>query len=304
MMNEDLVLFQPEETPYPVAYCNDDEDLLELWLFEKPATTQDAYRRDIKQFKVWAGKAIAEIKLNDLIGYYRYLQVRHLEPGQEGKPLKVSSIHRKINTLRSLLAYAVKIQYIPRDPSEALELPDIKNELASRILPESAMHRIIEAAKPGRDRLLLRFLYKSGCRVSEAVALRWSDVQDRGDFGQVTIFGKGGKTRHLCLYPPFWHELLAYREGAPSNAPIFRSRSGQQLHRQDINRIIQDAAKRAGIEGNVSPHWFRHAHASHSLDRGAPLTLVQSTLGHSSIKTTESYLHVRPNDSSSRFIGD
>jgi integrase/recombinase XerD len=303
-MDEHLAIFLKAPESYPVAYCNNDEDLIELWLFEKPRTTQDAYRRDIGQFKQWSLKAIADVRLNDLIGYYRYLQVRHLEPGRERKPLKTSSIHRKINTLRSLLAYAVRIQYIPQDPSEALELPDIKNELASRILPESAMHRLIEAANPGRDRLLLRFLYKSGCRVSEVVSLTWGDVQDRGAFGQVTIFGKGGKTRHLCIYPPFWNDLLAYRGDARKNAPIFRSRSGQALCRQDLNRIIRDVAKRAGIEGNVSPHWFRHAHASHSLDRGAPLTLVQSTLGHSSIKTTENYLHVRPNDSSSRFIGD
>lgn len=300
-MNSDLV---PSQGDFSVAYCNNDDDLIELWLFEKPATTQDAYRRDIRQFKNWSGKIVTEIRLNDLIGYYRYLQVRHLEPGREGKALKTSSIHRKINTLRSLLNYAVKIRYIPLDPSEALELPDFKKELASRILPESAIHRVINAAKEGRDRLLLRFLYKSGCRVSELTALTWGDVQVREGFGQVTIFGKGGKTRQVCLYSPFWDELLAYRGDASSRAPIFPSRSGVSLCRQDVNRIIQQSAKRAGIEGNVSPHWFRHAHASHSLDRGAPLTLVQATLGHSSIKTTESYLHVRPNDSSSRFLGD
>jgi integrase/recombinase XerD len=69
-----------------------------------------------------------------------------------------------------------------------------------------------------------------------------------------------------------------------------------------VMRIVRAAAARVGIEQNVSPHWLRHCHASHSLDRGAPITLVQSTLGHSNVATTSKYLHARPNDSSARYL--
>lgn len=79
---------------------------------------------------------------------------------------------------------------------------------------------------------------------------------------------------------------------------------GGHLDRTQVYRIVKAAASRAGIEGNVSPHWLRHAHASHSLDRGAPLHLVQATLGHSSVATTERYLHARPNDSSAMYLPD
>jgi integrase/recombinase XerD len=87
--------------------------------------------------------------------------------------------------------------------------------------------------------------------------------------------------------------------------PVFRSRkgkSGGQLRSGAVLRIVRQAAVRAGIELPVSPHWFRHAHASHALDRGAPIHLVQATLGHASVATTGRYLHARPNDSSSRFL--
>ena len=87
--------------------------------------------------------------------------------------------------------------------------------------------------------------------------------------------------------------------------PLFRSRKGKNggvLRSLAVLRIVRQASRRAGIELAVSPHWFRHAHASHALGRGAPIHLVQATLGHASITTTGRYLHARPNDSSSRFL--
>ena len=87
--------------------------------------------------------------------------------------------------------------------------------------------------------------------------------------------------------------------------PVFRSRKGNHggvLRPLAVLRIVRQSARTAGIALPVSPHWFRHAHASHALDRGAPIHLVQATLGHASITTTGRYLHARPNDSSSRFL--
>ncbi|MBD2033913.1 tyrosine-type recombinase/integrase [Leptolyngbya sp. FACHB-321] len=84
--------------------------------------------------------------------------------------------------------------------------------------------------------------------------------------------------------------------------PVFQSRKGGHINRHQLWRIVSAAAKQAGIEGKVSPHWLRHAHASHSLDRGAPIHLVQQTLGHESVAATSRYLHARPNDSSSLYL--
>jgi len=129
-------------------------------------------------------------------------------------------------------------------------------------------------------------------------------VQDRENAGQVTVWGKGGKTRTVLLSQETWAELRALKGEAALDAPVFPSRKGKgHLDQSQVHRIVQAAAVRAGIEAPVSPHWLRHAHASHALDRGAPIHLVQATLGHASVATTAKYLHARPEDSSARYLG-
>lgn len=143
-------------------------------------------------------------------------------------------------------------------------------------------------------------------RVSEVVELKWEDVTPRAnDEAQITVFGKGGKTRHILMSASMYRELLTLQgEGKHTDSPyIFRSRKGgNALDTRQAERIVTNAAKKANVKGNVSPHWLRHAHASHSLDRGAPINLVRETLGHANLATTGKYTHARPNESSSKFL--
>jgi integrase/recombinase XerD len=132
--------------------------------------------------------------------------------------------------------------------------------------------------------------------------LRWVDVQPNGDSGQVALFGKGGKTRFVKLSKETWKALQCFRSGAPNSAPVFVSQKGGALDASQVHRIVKAAAARAGIDGNVSAHWLRHSHASHSLDRGANIAVVRDTLGHSSLAITSRYTHAKPNESSSDFL--
>ena len=118
----------------------------------------------------------------------------------------------------------------------------------------------------------------------------------------MTVFGKGGKTRTVLMPQSVWNAVQSLRNDAREIDPVFRSRKGGHLDESQVWRIVRKASKRAGIEKEVSCHWLRHAHASHALDRGAPIHLVQATLGHSSISTTGRYLHARPTDSSSSYL--
>lgn len=120
---------------------------------------------------------------------------------------------------------------------------------------------------------------------------------------QVSIFGKGSKTRVILVPASVWRRLVTLRGDTGAERPVFRSRKGGALHSSQILRVVKRAAARAGIDRNVVVHSFRHAHASHSLDRGAPIHLVQATLGHASVATTGRYLHARPTDSSARYLG-
>jgi len=272
-----------------------DGQLVELWLHGRSIHTQRAYRADVERFRAGAGKPLGQISLADLQQFADSLG--NLAP---------ASRYRTLSAIKSLLAFGHRLGYLPFDVGRALRLPPIRNRLAERILAEADLHRILSLEPSGRNRAILTLLYASGVRVSELCGLCWRDLQPNGDGGQISVFGKGGLTRSIQLPATVWKLVTCLR--LPANGgddPVFRSRKGKnggRLRPLAVLRIVRKAAARAGITAPVSPHWFRHAHASHALDRGAPIHLVQATLGHASISTTGRYLHARPKDSSSRFL--
>lgn len=282
-------------TRLQVADCNSDKELIDLWLHDKTPNTVDAYRRDAEEFRWFIeDKPLSRVVLNDLMFYSDALKQQGRAP---------ATVNRKLSAVKSLLSYGVMIGYLSINAGAALKLPKLDNSLAERILSESQVLRLIGAASPGRDRILLRFLYESGCRVSELVGLIWKNLQPRDDAGQVRILGKGNKTRVVLLTPQLWADLMFLRASDSLDTPVFKSqRSGRKLVRSEVNELVTRVARLAEIPGNVSPQWLRHAHASHSLERGAPIHLVQATLGHRNLQTTGRYLHARPTDSSSRYL--
>jgi integrase/recombinase XerD len=271
-----------------------EERLIAQWLHGRSSHTQDAYRRDVNRFLVFANLPLDRVTLGDLQAWADQLERDCLAP---------SSRARALSAVKSLLSFGHRLGLLPVDVGAALRLPPQRAQLAERIIAEPDTQRLLALEPNDRNRVLLRLPYAARLRVSELCGLRWRDLEDRGDRGQVTVFGKGAKTRTVLLPALIWHELQALRDGAGNDAPVFPSRvlSGF-LSRVQVERIVRAAAERAGITGAVSPHWLRHAHASHALDRGAPIRLVQATLGHASVATTGRYLHARPTDSSSTYL--
>jgi integrase/recombinase XerD len=271
-----------------------DDQLLALWLHGRGVHTTRAYRGDVARFLAFVDKPLRQVALVDLQAFAD--QLADLAPASRA---------RILGAVKSLLAFAYRLGYLPFDVGRPLRLPPRRGDLAERILPEAAVQRLLALEPQPRNRVLLRLLYAAGLRVSELCGLRWRDVQPRDQAGQVTVFGKGGKTRTVLLSAETWAELETLRrittEISP-DAPVFRSRKGGHLTTVQVLRIVRAAAQRAGIPAAVSPHWLRHAHASHALDRGAPIHLVQATLGHASVATTGRYLHARPTDSSARYL--
>ena len=147
--------------------------------------------------------------------------------------------------------------------------------------------------------------YFGGLRVSELVSLTWGQViqRDSGE-AQLSIVGKGSKGREVLIPAPIAARLFASRGDAPPSAPVLPSvrRPGCPLTDRAVNFIIKEAAERAGVNPAASIHWLRHAHASHAIDNGAPITLVSATLGHADLKTTSVYAHARPGESSGRYL--
>ncbi len=275
-----------------------DEQLIELWLHtgkRRSEHTRTAYRANVERFLVFVGKPLRQLKLEDLVDFQQELA---------GSEYAASTQRRILSAVRSLLTFGQKVGYLPFNVGAALELPEGDNQLAQRILSEEQVLRMIALEKNRRNQLVIRLLYAAGLRVSELCGLRWLHCQAREQegSGQISVKGKGNKTRQILLRKETWEALLVLRGQAGAEKPVFRSRKGGALSRTQVFRIVKTAGKRAGLGDGVSPHWLRHAHASHALERGAPISLVKSTLGHSNISVTDRYTHARPEDSSARYL--
>ena len=205
--------------------------------------------------------------------------------------------------IKSLLGYAHKLGYTPFNAGATIKVRSESSHrgatLAKRIVSEVEVSLLIRAAPSKRDRVLLEVAYAGGLRVSELVALAWADVlpRDQGRV-QLNVLGKGGKVRQVVLPAIVSRSLLSLRGDAGANDPVFAKRNGGRLTERAVNKMVKRAAEAAGINTAVSPHWLRHAHGSHAIERGASLPQVQATLGHGNISTTSGYLHARPDDSS------
>ena len=274
-----------------------DAKLVELWLSMKTSPhTRRAYAAEAARFLAFVKKPVSWVTLTDLQAW-----AEHVGQGS----LKPASQNRALTALKSLLSFAQETGYLPFNVGAAVKLRPNRDVLAQRILEESEVARLIGAAPEGRNRVLLKLLYVSGVRVSELCGLKWCDALARQEGGQITVFGKGGKTRTVLLKPKVWQQLQSLKGDARAVDPIFRSRKGGgALDVSQVRRIVYAASQKAGLRQKVSPHWMRHAHASHALDRSAPIHLVQATLGHASVSTTGRYLHARPTESSSFYLPD
>ena len=294
------------EHPQLIADCGQTAQLVSLWLHGKTPLTQRAYEYDVRCFVAFlTNQAPAQTRLAD--GDLRRVTLNDVQAFADflaSQGLSKASRSRRLAALKSLLSFGQKIGYLDYNVGSSLKLPKPKNTLAQRILSELEVMTLIALTPPGRNRLLIQFLYYTGARVGEVALLRWSDLQpNREGQGQVTLSGKGEETRTVIIPAPLYRELLAMREDNHPDAAVFASRKGKKpLRERQISQIVADAGRRAGIQGSVSPHWLRHSHASHSLDRGAAPQLVQKTLGHKSLDTTTRYAHARPHDSSGLYL--
>jgi len=279
--------------------ANSDETLIESWLRLKDSkATRETYLQAIVQFMAWYDPQPLQTLTHDDLADYK----EHLASIPGSKATQAI----RLNAVKSLLTYGHMVGYLPFNVGKSVKAAKVPNTLARRILEEWQVMALLnhKDLRP-RDRLLLRLLYASGGRVSEIVNLKWQDTAVNGDSGQITVTGKGDETRAIKLSVDTWRALQSYRPtGAGANDYVFQSqrRQGQErrngrLDRTAVNRIVRRAGRSIGVPA-LSPHWLRHAHASHALDKGATVAVVKETLGHSSIAVTSRYLHARPGESS------
>jgi integrase/recombinase XerD len=269
-----------------------------LWLNDGLArNTIESYRRDVGQFARW----LEETRRSNLLAASAADVHRHLAWQVETRRAKPRTTSRLVSSLKRFFQFALREGLRKDDPASDLESPKLPRSLP-KSLSEAEVEALLNA--PGdetphglRDRAMLETLYASGLRVSELVGLK--SVQVSLDMGVVRVLGKGSKER----ITPMGEEAVAWIEryqrkarpallsGKRSDA-LFVTARGGPMTRQAFWKLIQRYAQLAGIRRAISPHTLRHAFATHLINHGADLRVVQLLLGHADISTTQIYTHV------------
>jgi integrase/recombinase XerC len=255
--------------------------------------TVDAYRRDLRDFVVWAERARlrgpADVDRIVLRRYLAFLGTRRLAK---------RSIARKAAALRRYFAWLTRTGVLGTDPASRLSAPRGEGRLPHVLKGEELEILLADQAPAGgpvelRDRAVVELLYGSGLRVGELCGLRPRDVDLPR--GQVLVWGKGSKQRQLPMSQASVEALRSWLEAGrramasgetPADA-LFLNRRGHRLTPRDVRRILDRRAP-----SPTHPHALRHTYATHLLDGGADLRAVQELLGHSDLATTQLYTHV------------
>ncbi|NIH84102.1 integrase/recombinase XerD [Amycolatopsis granulosa] len=267
--------------------------------------TLDSYARDLRRYLGYLEQSgIADfrrITAADVTGFGAALR----EGGEGHPPLAASSAARALVAVRGLHRFAHLDGLTEDDPAREVRPPAPAKRLP-KALPVDEVLRLLampaaEGERPLRDRALLELLYSTGARISEAVGLDVDDV-DRTE-RTVLLDGKGGKQRLVPIGRPAVEALEAYlvrarpvlaRRGHGTSA-LFLNARGTRLSRQSAWQVLKATAERAGIASGVSPHTLRHSFATHLLEGGADVRVVQELLGHASVTTTQVYTLVTMN---------
>jgi len=268
-----------------------------LWLEDGLSkNTLESYRRDLAQLAAWlekqGGKSLTAASHSDLLGY-----LAHRVRGRA----KATTTSRQLSSLKRFYRYCLRQERIQSDPTLRIDSPKLPRSLP-KSLTEEDVESLLAAPDVGqalglRDKAMLETIYASGLRVSELVALKLGQVSQ--DMGVVRVMGKGSKERLV----PLGEEALAWirryvKEARPrllggrACDDLFVTARAAAMTRQMFWHLLRRHAQKAGLRKPISPHTLRHAFATHLLNHGADLRVVQMLLGHSDISTTQIYTHV------------
>jgi len=260
------------------------------------ANTQAAYRRDLEGYLAWLGAhgvdeapAVTAAHVSEYTASLRT---------PEGQPVRASSLARVLSSIRGLHRFLLDEQLVEVDVAREVRPPKLPGRLPKAITIDQ-VRALLETTDADdllavRDKALLELLYATGARVSEAVGLNVDDVIDTDI---VRLLGKGGKQRIVPLgsfardaVDRYLVRVRPVFSGLGRSTPaLFLGQRGARLSRQSAWLVLQRAAERAGLESHVSPHTLRHSFATHLLQGGADVRVVQELLGHSSVATTQLY---------------
>lgn len=264
------------------------------WLYQKGAKTQRYYKRIVREF----------------FNYYPGLNMKTTQITHLALFLKTYGIHSEAtrntykNALSSLFSFGMKAGYLDRNPALALENIKTPDKIYSKVLSREQVQQMILKEPQVRNQIILKILYFTGIRVDEISKLNTRSFQSTENGVVMIVEGKGRKVRSIHLPEHLVKEIYEYTSGLSSEFLFTTERNSfgtfKALSTSQIFRIVKRSAVQAKLSVQPSPHWLRHTSATHAIEAGAPIHVVQRSLGHESISTTGKYLDIRPKES----VGD
>jgi len=259
------------------------------------ANTAAAYRNDLNQYLT----TLEQQGISSAEEVTRHHIVLHIESLLQAQKSR-STVRRSTSSIRSFHQFLVERQIVRHDPSRHLDLPKPDKKLPV-VWSQTDIVRLLDSVVGNdplvrRDAAMLELLYGTGMRVSELLQLTLSDLQL--ELGYLSCLGKGNKTRIIPISQTAIDSVSTYLElarnslGGRQTDYVFLNSRGDRLSRQGFWKMIKRRAKEAGIEKDITPHVLRHSFATHLLENGADLRVVQEMLGHADLSTTQMYTHV------------
>ena len=249
------------------------------------SNTIDAYRRDLYDFASQEDN-LSKVNRNSINLYIRNLKERNFAP---------TSVIRKIASLRGFFKWTTSMNILEKNPASTLEQPKVPKRLP-KVITLKEVEDILHSGLTDLQEVIVELLYSCGLRVSELVNLKINDIDINSKY--VRCFGKGSKERIIPVGQKAISALKKYlvsrelviKKYSLNTKKLLVSDNGRLLNRQDIYTFIHERGK--FIHKNISPHTLRHSFATHLLENGADLRVVQELLGHSDVSTTQLYTHI------------
>lgn len=280
-MSTDIVIYEKTNIGNYGLVSKDTSDnkIVDMWIAQSnSANTQAQYARVIHSFQNEVNKPLQSINLLDLQTWQQSL---------EGKS-NTKKLH--VNAVKSLFSFMQKTGYIVLNPAIMLKPEKTVETKHTKTLTEEQVIKIITNADLNkRDEAIIRVLYSSAMRVSELCNLQWQDVIEQGNKAILVIRGKGNKTRESGISVKAYEAMKSLRNDSLDTDFVFKSNRNQQMDRTTVNYLFSKLSALVGKD--ISPHWLRHSHVTHALQRGANPVDVMNQAGHSSLAITTTYAH-------------
>ena len=268
------------------------------WLYQKGSKTQRYYKRIVRDFfNYYPGLTLKTTQITHLALFLKTYGIN-----------SDSTRNTYKNALSSLFSFATKAGFVERNPALALENIKTADNIYSKVLSREQVQQMILKEPQLRNRILLKILYFTGIRVEEVSRLHRRSFQSTENGVVMIVEGKGRKVRSIHLPLHMVTDIFSYISEIQSDYLFTTQRNSFGLYKplctSQIFRIVKRAAVQAKLSVEPSPHWLRHTSATHAIEAGAPIHVVQRSLGHESISTTGKYLDLRPKESVGDYLAE